>query len=152
MKNRVEMVDVGGKKITKRRARAYGRIRLSREVIGMIRTGEIPKGDPIHVAKVAAIMAAKRTAEVLPLTHNLPVEKVSCDLETDDEGVAVTTSVSGSAKTGFEMEAMLACSVALLTIYDMVKSLDRGAVIEDIYLLEKSGGRSGKFKRGHPRR
>jgi cyclic pyranopterin phosphate synthase len=141
------MVDVGEKDITFRRAVASGSIRVGRTVRKAIDAGKIPKGNVLEVARVAGIMAAKQTAALLPLCHPLPIEAVSLHLETDDETVRVHAEVRTHARTGVEMEALVAVSVACLTVYDLCKSLPDGqsAVIETIRLDEKSGGAGGHF-------
>ncbi len=137
------MVDVGGKPVTAREAVATGRITMSAEAARAIRDGAVAKGDVLAVARVAGIMAAKKTAELIPLCHPLPLTRVSLDLTTDDTGVTATATCATDAKTGVEMEALTATSVALLTLYDMVKALDKAMVIGDVRLLRKIGGRSG---------
>ena len=142
------MVDVGGKEVTVRSARASGRVRLAAETVEMVRDRKVAKGDVLEIARVAGIMAAKRTAEIIPLCHPLPLDTVELLFEISD---ATTITIEGQARvsgrTGVEMEALLAVSTAALTIYDMCKSVDRGIVIEQIRLEEKSGGRSGHFIR-----
>ncbi len=139
------MVDVGAKPDTARRAVAGGFIRMSAEVRSAIESGDAPKGDVLGTARIAAIMAAKRTAEIIPLCHPLGLDAVDVDFSLEEAGVRVTASASLTGKTGVEMEAMVATSTALLTIYDMAKALDKGMVIEEIRLLEKSGGKSGHW-------
>jgi cyclic pyranopterin phosphate synthase len=143
------MVDVSGKQPTRRTARATGAIRMSAEALAVVLDGRLPKGDAPAVARVAGILAAKRTPEILPLCHPLPLEHVAVDIEPDTAlpGLRVEASVVTIARTGAEMEALSAVSAALLTIYDMVKSLDRGMVIEAIRLESKTGGTGGTFKR-----
>ena len=140
------MVDVSAKPDTVRRATASGRITMSREAAAAIREGNVKKGDVLAVARVAGIMAAKRTAELIPLCHPLPIAGVTLDLTVEDDGVTATAEVVTSHATGVEMEAMTAVSVALLTIYDMAKALDRGMRIEGVRLLSKTGGKSGDWK------
>jgi cyclic pyranopterin phosphate synthase len=140
------MVDVSAKPDTVRRATASGRITMSREAARAIREGSVKKGDVLAVARVAGIMAAKRTAELIPLCHPLPIAGVTLDLGVEDDGVTATAEVVTSHATGVEMEAMTAVSVALLTIYDMAKAIDRGMVIGAVRLLAKSGGRSGEWR------
>lgn len=140
------MVDVSAKPDTVRRATAGGRIAMSREAAAAIRAGNVKKGDVLAVARVAGIMAAKRTAELIPLCHPLPLAGVTLDLSVEDDGVTATAEVVTSHATGVEMEAMTAVSVALLTIYDMAKAIDRGMVIGAVRLLAKSGGRSGEWR------
>ncbi len=142
------MVDVSAKDVTERVAVAAGRVMMQPETLEMIRAGDAKKGDVLGVARVAGIMAAKRTHELIPLCHPLALSQVSLDLVANDEGpsVDVTASVKVSGKTGVEMEALTAVSVACLTVYDMVKAVDRGISITDIRLTEKSGGKSGAFR------
>ena len=140
------MVDVGGKSVTQRRAVATGRIAMSRDAAAAIRAGSVKKGDVLAVARVAGIMAAKRTADLIPLCHPLPLTSVSVDLEQDDTGITATATATTDAKTGVEMEALTATSVALLTIYDMAKALDKSMVIEHVRLIEKTGGKSGDWR------
>ena len=144
---RAHMVDVGDKPATRRIAIAGGAIRMQSATLARIREGSADKGDVLGVARIAAIQAAKRTAELIPLCHPLPLTRVSADFEIDEEGNRVRCRVRAecTGPTGVEMEALTAVSVALLTIYDMCKAIDRGMVIEDVRLLEKSGGRSGDF-------
>jgi cyclic pyranopterin monophosphate synthase len=143
------MVDVSGKQPTRRTARATGAIRMSAEALAAVLGGRLPKGDAPAVARVAGILAAKRTPEILPLCHPLPLEHVAVDVEPDTAlpGLRVEASVVTIARTGAEMEALSAVSAALLTLYDMVKSLDRGMVIEAIRLESKTGGTGGTFTR-----
>jgi cyclic pyranopterin phosphate synthase len=140
------MVDVSAKPDTIRRASASGRIAMSHDAAAAIRAGSVKKGDVLAVARVAGIMAAKRTAELIPLCHPLPIAGVTLDLTVDDDGVTATAEVVTSHATGVEMEAMTAVSVALLTIYDMAKAIDRGMIIGAVRLLAKSGGRSGEWR------
>ncbi|WP_448658146.1 cyclic pyranopterin monophosphate synthase MoaC [Sphingomonas sp. CJ99] len=140
------MVDVGGKAETVRQAVATGRIAMSAEAAAAIRDGTAAKGDVIATARIAGIMAAKRTHELIPLCHPLPLARIALDLVPDDGGVTVTATVGLTGRTGVEMEAMTAVSVALLTLYDMVKSLDKGMIIQDIRLLSKTGGKSGDWQ------
>ena len=140
------MVDVGGKAETARRAVATGHIAMSDTALAAIRSGTAPKGDVLAAARIAGIMAAKRTHELIPLCHPLALSAVTVDLATDVGGVRATATVSLTARTGAEMEAMTAVSVALLTIYDMAKALDKGMVISGVRLLAKSGGKSGDWR------
>jgi cyclic pyranopterin phosphate synthase len=140
------MVDVGGKPVTERRAVARGFVTLSTETVGLVRDGKTPKGDVLAVARVAGIMAAKRTSEIIPLTHPLPLTHVSVDLVVEDGGIAIEATAATSAQTGVEMEALTAVTAAALTLYDMLKAVERGARITDIRLVEKSGGKSGHIK------
>ena len=140
------MVDVGGKAATARRAVASGRIGMSVAALAAIREGNAPKGDVLGTARIAGIMAAKRTGELIPLCHPLGLEAVSVDFEYEDSGIKATATASLTAKTGVEMEAMTAVSVALLTIYDMAKAIDKGMVISEVRLIAKTGGKSGDWK------
>ena len=144
------MVDVGAKAATARRARAEGRIRMSAAALTAIRTSALKKGDVLAVARVAGITAAKRTAELIPLCHPLPLTDVRVELALDAAipGVRAEATVSTVAQTGVEMEALTAVSVALLTVYDMAKSVDKGMLIEGVRLLEKTGGKSGDWRAG----
>jgi cyclic pyranopterin phosphate synthase len=141
------MVDVGDKDVTRREATATGRIAMSAEAVAAIRAGAVKKGDVIAVARVAGIMAAKRTSDLVPLCHPLPITRVSLDLDVTDEGVAATATVRTDGKTGVEMEALTAVSVALLTVYDMAKAIDKTMILHDIQVIAKSGGRSGDWQR-----
>jgi cyclic pyranopterin phosphate synthase len=142
------MVDVGEKPVTQRLARASGRVRMQPATLSLIRDRKLAKGDVLEVARLAGIMAAKRTAELIPLCHTLPLESVELSLAfVDDATVSIEATVRVTAKTGVEMEALTAVSVAALTIYDMCKAVDRAIEITDIRLEEKSGGRSGTFVR-----
>ncbi|WP_126173483.1 cyclic pyranopterin monophosphate synthase MoaC [Altericroceibacterium xinjiangense] len=140
------MVDVGAKAQTARTATATGRIRMAANALAAIRTGDVPKGDVLAAARIAGIMAAKRTGDLIPLCHPLGLESVSVDFAFEDDGVRVTARASLTGKTGIEMEAMTAASIALLTIYDMAKAIDKGMVIEHVRLLEKTGGKSGTWR------
>jgi cyclic pyranopterin phosphate synthase len=144
------MVDVGGKPATRRIAVAEGRIRMAPATLDLIRSGGHGKGDVLAVARVAAIMAAKKTAELIPLCHPIPLTAIDVDLELDEQESSVNCRVRAEtlAQTGVEMEALTAVQVALLAIYDMCKSADRGMTIDGVRLLEKAGGRSGEWKRG----
>jgi len=142
------MVDVGAKPATGRRAVAAGRIAMSASALDAIRSGNAPKGDVLSTARIAGIMAAKRTADLIPLCHPLALTKVSVDFTWEAGGVSVRATAATTGPTGVEMEALTAASVALLTLYDMAKALDRAMVIEGIRLLEKSGGRSGDWRAG----
>ena len=139
------MVDVGGKSATQRRAVAGGRITMSPSALEAIRSGNAPKGDVLSTARIAGIMAAKRTSDLSPLCHPLALTKVGIDFAWEDSGIAVTATAATTGPTGVEMEALTAASVALLTLYDMAKALDRTMILGDIRLLEKSGGRSGNW-------
>ncbi len=139
------MVDVAGKAVTVREAVATGRITMSAEAAAAIRAGAVKKGDVLATARIAGIMAAKRTAELIPLCHPLPLTKVTIDLAPDETGVTVTATAATEAQTGVEMEALTAASVALLTLYDMAKALDKAMVLGEIRLLSKKGGKSGDW-------
>ena len=140
------MVDVGGKAATQRVAIASGRIRMNAQALTAIRDGDVPKGDVLAAARIAGIMAAKKTAELIPLCHPLALDTVGVDFSFEDEALRVSATAALTGKTGVEMEALTAASVALLTIYDMAKALDKGMVIEDLRLIEKRGGKSGDWK------
>lgn len=144
------MVDVGGKDVTQRTARAEGSVSMRPETLETILAGNAKKGDVLGTARIAAIMAAKKTHELIPLCHPLLIDKVALDIEPDEAlpGLRVTAEVRVSGRTGVEMEALTAVSVACLTIYDMAKAIDRNMTIGDIRLMQKSGGRSGEYKRG----
>jgi len=142
------MVDVGQKPVTRRVARASGRLQMAPETLAVIHERTSAKGDVLEVARLAGIMAAKRTAELVPLCHPLALEAVTVDFTSpDDHTLAVEATVEVEAKTGVEMEALTAVAIAALTVYDMCKSIDRGITIERIQLEEKSGGRSGHWQR-----
>ncbi len=143
---KARMVDVGGKAETHRVAIAEGRIAMSAEALAAIRDGTVPKGDVLAAARIAGIMAAKKTAELIPLCHPLALDAVTVDFALEDAGVLVTASASLTGRTGVEMEALTAASVALLTIYDMAKAVDKGMVISGLHLIEKRGGKSGTWK------
>jgi len=141
------MVDVSAKRATVRTATAGGRIRMKGETLQAIREGALKKGDVLAVARLAGIQAAKGTARIIPLCHTLPLEAVTVDLTfSDDTHIDVCATAKLTGKTGVEMEALVAASTALLTIYDMAKAIDRGMVIENVRLLEKAGGKSGAFR------
>lgn len=139
------MVDVGSKAETARSATATGRIAMNAAALAAIRDGTVPKGDVLAAARIAGIMAAKQTASLIPLCHPLALDSVSVDCAVEDDAVRVTATASLTGKTGVEMEAMVACNIALLTIYDMAKALDKGMVIEQVRLLAKTGGKSGDW-------
>ena len=143
----VRMVDVGDKPVTEREAVAEGRVVMSAELADRFFAGDLPKGDAAAVARVAGIMAAKRTAELIPLCHPIPIDGVDLTLERSGHGIRVVASVRTTGRTGVEMEAMTAVSVASLTIYDMVKGVERGVTIESVKLMRKTGGRSGTWER-----
>ncbi|HEX3278824.1 MAG TPA: cyclic pyranopterin monophosphate synthase MoaC [Thermoleophilaceae bacterium] len=138
---RARMVDVGGKPVTERRARARATVRMSAETAAAVARGDAPKGDVLGTARLAGIQAAKRTAELVPLCHPLPLSFVDVEASIGETEVVLTSEARTSAQTGVEMEAMTAAAVAALTVYDMVKGLERGVEIAEVVLLEKSGGR-----------
>jgi cyclic pyranopterin monophosphate synthase len=140
------MVDVSDKAETKRTAMATGRVRMNEETRRLIADKALPKGDVFTVARVAGILAAKRTGELIPMCHPLPLTDVQIDLTLDAVGVAITATASCIGRTGVEMEALTAVTVAALTVYDMAKSADKRMVIEDVHLLSKTGGKSGEFR------
>lgn len=140
------MVDVGAKTATARRAVASGRITITAEALAAIREGNAPKGDVLGTARIAGIMAAKRTGELIPLCHPLGLEAVTIDFAYEEGAIRVTATAALTGKTGVEMEAMTATSIALLTIYDMAKAIDKGMVIGEVRLIAKSGGKSGEWK------
>ena len=146
-RGRVKMVDVGGKPVTAREAVARGSVAMSAEARRLIRAGRVRKGDPLQAARIAGIMAAKQTAALIPLCHPLPLSSVEIELAPTARGYDVEARVRTTAQTGVEMEALVAVAVACLTVYDMVKAVDRGMVIGDIRLVFKSGGRSGTYRR-----
>jgi len=140
------MVDVGAKSVTARQAVATGRITMSAEAAAAIAQGSVKKGDVLAVARVAGIMAAKKTSDLIPLCHPLPLTKIAIELAPDETGITATATAATAAKTGVEMEALTAVSVTLLTIYDMAKALDKGMVIGEVRLRSKTGGKSGDWK------
>ncbi|KQT94888.1 molybdenum cofactor biosynthesis protein MoaC [Marmoricola sp. Leaf446] len=142
------MVDVGDKDVTSRSATATGRVLVSADVVALLRGEGVPKGDALGVARVAGIMAAKRTADLVPLCHPLAISGVTVDLEVEDDAVAIRATVRTTDRTGVEMEALTAVSVAALTVVDMVKAVDKGAVITEVRVEEKLGGKSGTWRRG----
>ena len=141
------MVDVGDKDFTRRRAVAQGRILMQAATLNLIQQGNAKKGDVLGIARIAAIQASKRTSDLIPLCHPIALTRVAADFEVDAAASAVQCTVTAecTGQTGVEMEALTACSIALLTIYDMCKALDRGMVIEQVRLLEKAGGKSGHW-------
>jgi|SRR5690348_15135238 cyclic pyranopterin phosphate synthase len=141
------MVDVSGKEVTRRRAVARAFVRMTDATAAAVAAGDAPKGDVLGVARIAGIQAAKRTGELIPLCHPLGLEHVDVRAEVVDGGVAIEAEASVEGRTGVEMEAMTAASVAALTIYDMVKGIERGVRIESVQLVAKSGGRSGDWRR-----
>jgi cyclic pyranopterin phosphate synthase len=140
------MVDVGAKAATRRRAVAGGRITMSADALEAIRSGNAPKGDVLSTARIAGIMAAKRTADLIPLCHPLALTNVGVEFDWEATGISVRATAATTGPTGVEMEALTAASVALLTLYDMAKALDRAMILGDIRLIEKSGGRSGDWR------
>ena len=148
---KARMVDVGSKAVTSREALARGEITMSAAALTLIRTGKVAKGDPLQTARLAGIMAAKQTSSLIPLCHPLPLTHVSVELTPTRRGYRIESRVRTDAKTGVEMEALTAVSVAALTIYDMVKAVDKEMVIGDICLVEKTGGRSGHYRRSAKR-
>ena len=146
------MVDVGAKSSSARRAVASARVLMSPATIASLRAGRTPKGDPLEVARVAGIMAAKRTFELIPLCHPLPLTHVDVSAELTEFGVELHAEAATTAQTGVEMEALTAVAVAALTVYDMCKALEKGITITDVRLEEKSGGKSGAWKRGRKTR
>jgi cyclic pyranopterin phosphate synthase len=146
-----EMADVSGKGATLRKAVARGFVRLIPSALEMIREGRLPKGDVLTVAKIAGIAAAKRTPDIVPLCHQLRLDSVRVELEVNDKGVGIEARVAARERTGVEMEALTAVAAAALTVYDMCKSVDRGAVITGIFLAEKCGGRRGHYVRRRDR-
>ena len=144
---RAKMVDTSDKDVTVRRAVASARVSMSAETIAAIRNNTTPKGDPLETARLAGVMAAKRTSELIPLCHPLPLTHVNVNAEVRDDGVYLESEVSTKAQTGVEMEALTAVSVAALTIYDMCKALDKSMTIADVRLELKTGGKSGDYVR-----
>ena len=140
------MVDVGAKGVTRRVAVASGRITMTSAALAAVRAGDAPKGDVLGAARIAGIMAAKKTAELIPLCHPLALDAVTLDFTIEQDGITATATVALSGKTGVEMEALTAASIALLTIYDMAKALDKGMVIGGVRLIEKRGGKSGDWR------
>src|SRR5574337_275459 len=143
----VQMVDVAPKEVTKRTAVARGFVRMSREVLRRVRRLETPKGNPLEVARIAGIAAAKRTSDLIPLCHPLPLTHIDVSTRLCKNGVEITSRVTATAQTGVEMEALVGVAAAALTIYDMCKALDKGMEITDIVLVEQTGGKSGDFRR-----
>ena len=139
------MVDVSGKSATKREAEASAFVRMKPSVLQSLPKN--PKGDPLEVARIAGIMAAKRTSELIPMCHALPLSHVDVEMSLCENGVAITTKVSTTAQTGVEMEALVAATISALTIYDMTKGLDKGVEIREIVLQRKNGGKSGEYRR-----
>jgi len=139
------MVDVSAKNETRRTARAHAFVRMNAAVLEALPSN--PKGDPLAVARIAGILAAKRTADLIPLCHSLPLSHADVEIMIEPEGIRIVSTASTTAQTGVEMEALTAASIAALTIYDMTKALDKRIEIQDIWLLEKTGGKSGDFRR-----
>jgi cyclic pyranopterin phosphate synthase len=139
------MVDVSGKQATKRTARAHAFVAVQPDVLKQLPNN--PKGNPLEIARIAGIMAAKRTSELIPLCHPLPISHADVEAMLEPNGVRIVASAATTAETGVEMEALTAASVAALTVYDMMKALDKSIEIHDIYLLEKTGGKSGDYRR-----
>jgi cyclic pyranopterin phosphate synthase len=144
---RVRMVDTGNKEITTRRAVASARVLMTGATVSALREHRTPKGDPLEAARLAGIMAAKRTSELIPLCHPLPLTHIDVRANLEDSGVALEAEVSTNAQTGVEMEALTAVSVAALTVYDMCKALEKGMTITDVRLDSKTGGKSGDYER-----
>ena len=150
-KGRVRMVDVTAKASTARTAVAHAFIRMKRATVESVRGLKSPKGNPLEIARIAGITAAKRTAELIPLCHPLSLTHVDVNAKLCQNGIEVTSEATATGPTGVEMEALVAAAVAALTIYDMCKALERGMEITEIYLVKKSGGRSGEYKRAAKR-
>jgi len=150
-RGQARMVDVGAKNDTRRVAVAQGRVLMKPETLRLIADGKVKKGDALGVARLAGIMAAKKTSELIPLCHNIQILSVEVDVEPDEAGscVVICARVSSEGKTGVEMEALTAVTVAALALYDMLKAADKDMTITDVVLLEKSGGKSGHYKKGH---
>jgi cyclic pyranopterin phosphate synthase len=144
---RVAMVDTSAKAATVRRAVASARVLMSKETVAALREGRTPKGDPLETARLAGVMAAKRTSYLIPLCHPLPLTHIDVRATLDDGGVSLEAEVSTRAQTGVEMEALTAVSVAALTVYDMCKAVEKSMTITDVRLESKSGGKSGDYKR-----
>lgn len=142
---RARMVDVSGKQPSRREAEATALVAMKRDVVRELRNN--PKGDPLEVARLAGIMAAKRTSQLIPMCHPLQISSIEVDAKVDKQGVLIRSRVSTTAQTGVEMEAMVAASIAALTVYDMCKALDKGIEIREIVLQRKSGGKSGEYVR-----
>lgn len=142
------IVDIGDKAITRRRAVATARLEALPETLDLIMGGELKKGDALAVARIAGIMAAKKTADLIPLCHPIPLTSVTVDIEPIEGALLITATAETTGQTGVEMEALTAVSVAALTLYDMAKAMDRGMRIEGLELVEKTGGKSGEYHRG----
>ena len=141
------MVDVSAKDVSVRTATARGRVRVSADVVRLLRDGALPKGDALAVSRIAGIMAAKRTPDLVPLCHPIALHGVDVDLVVDDDAVRVTATVRTADRTGVEMEALTSVSIACLALFDMVKAVDPGAVIDDVCVVEKTGGKTGHWSR-----
>ena len=141
------MVDVAGREVTTRTATAVGKVKLSSEVVKALRDNTVPKGDVLSAARLAGIMAAKKTSDLIPLCHPIAIHGVTVELQVEDDGVAISATVKTADRTGVEMEALTAVSVAGLTVIDMVKAMDPFAAITDVYMTQKDGGRNGKWSR-----
>jgi len=144
---KVSMVNTGGKSMTMRRAVASARVLMAPETVAALKERRTPKGDPLEAARIAGIMAAKRTAELIPLCHPLPLTHINVEANIDNAGVSLLAEVSTNAQTGVEMEALTAVSVAALTVYDMCKAVEKGMVVTDVRLESKTGGKSGDYQR-----
>jgi cyclic pyranopterin monophosphate synthase len=144
---KVAMVDVSAKATTLRQATAHGFVRIGPAALGQVRRRKTPKGDPLEIARIAGIAAAKRTSEWIPLCHPLPITHIDVTARLCQNGVEITSRVTAAAQTGVEMEALVAVAAAALTVYDMCKALDKSIEITDIYLVEKTGGKSGDYRR-----
>jgi cyclic pyranopterin phosphate synthase len=146
-RGQVQMVDVSAKQVTTRTATAHAFVKMKPRVVAAVRRLKNPKGNPLEIARIAGIAAAKRTAEWIPLCHPLPLTRIDVTARLCKNGVELSSTVMATAQTGVEMEALVAASAAALTVYDMCKALDKGMEITDIYLVEKTGGKSGDFRR-----
>ena len=144
---RAQMVDVGGKPTAERWARAEAFVRMSPSLLGRLRDDALPKGNPFEVVRIAGIQAAKKTSDLIPLCHPLPLTHIDVSVSVEDSGVRIETSARTRAETGVEMEALVAASVSALAMYDMCKAVDKGVEIGPVRLMEKSGGKSGQWKR-----
>ncbi len=145
--NGAKMVDVGEKQVTRRTAVAHGAVMTKPETISLLLDGKTPKGDVLNTARVAGIMASKNTASLIPMCHNIPLDNVKIEFEVKPDRVEITATAVATYKTGVEMEALTAVTVSALTIYDMLKAVDKSMEIGDIYLASKEGGKSGSYKR-----
>ena len=141
------MVDVAGREVTTRTATAVGKVKLSSEVVKALRDNTVPKGDVLSAARLAGIMATKKTSDLIPLCHPIAIHGVTVELQIEDDGVAISATVKTADRTGVEMEALTAVSVAGLTVIDMVKAMDPFAALTDVYMTQKDGGRNGKWSR-----